>query len=182
VYENESIPDGDAPLGDATISRRVAMQRAAVAGGALAFAVPVVQRLGQMSAGAASPVPPPPPPPPPPSFHGISYVAFVFTCADGKTSRLKWDEDENDYDSGSALPSCESITPSDWLTAEVYPTPDDVSLEKTNVGGELFQLVVTLPDGCTAEAGDAVVKGAQQCQVGIISGGGSIITFNGLPK
>jgi len=185
VYENDSTPEGEDVLDSARITRRVAMQRAAVAGGALAFAVPVVQRLGQMTAGAVvSPVPPPPSSTP--GFHGISYIAFVFRC-NGTLFRLKWEEGGDGFDDfdGNNLPGC--TEPNGWANATPYANHADVVVNETVIGGELFSVSFTVPVGCTITDGDGVAKGANPniqgfCVTGVVSNSNRTITFTAPPK
>lgn len=161
-----------------TLSRREAMRRMAVIGGATAWAAPAVLRVGMTPALAVSPVPPPPPPtvppPPPPvgTFTGISYVGLIFTCS-GVTWRAKWETDGTKWidvtsvgGTWEGLPQCPA--PAGWDTATGLPGPDFnavpnkpgvIQVSPTYVNGELYSVQFTLPDSCTFQDGSGVAKG-----------------------
>lgn len=142
------------------LTRRDALRRAAVIGGAVAYTAPAVQRLGMLSAHAVSPPPPPPPPPPPSTFTGVSYVGLVFTC-DGQQYRAKWEEGGGWGDAdGSNLPGCPA--PGGWSSAPAYPSPAAIGVSTNYVDGELFSVTFTLPGApgtCHFESGAGVAKG-----------------------
>ena len=66
--ESESAAEGSRP----GISRREALKRGAVAGGAVLWVTPIVQNVAISAAGAAGPSPQPGP--------AVSFIAFRFTC------------------------------------------------------------------------------------------------------
>lgn len=180
------------------ISRRDAMRRVALVGGAAVWAAPAVQRLGMVAAHAVSPPPsppptspPPPPPPPPPTPTptptpgkiAISYVGLVFTC-DGQLYRAKWEGSWVDVSSlgqFDSLPGCPA--PSGWTSAAAYANPGGtIQVSPTYDDGELLQVSFTLPEGCAFADGSGVAKGGNPestgyCVAGSTSNGGRTITF-----
>lgn len=167
------------------IARREVLLRGAALGAALAVASPVVQGLGRVSAFAQG-SPPPPPPPPATGFTALSYVGLVFTC-DGIDYRAKWEEGEGSDGwgdiGGENLPQCP--TPVGWSEATVYPDAGEIGVSTTYVGGELYQVTYTLPQGCTASNGSGAAKGGNPdnlrssgfCVPGVVGDNPRVITF-----
>jgi hypothetical protein len=145
------------------MTRRQALRRAALVGGALVYTTPAVTRLAGTPAfavGTPPPEPPPPEPPPPDEdekVHAISYVGLVFVC-NGTMYKAKWEEGKGWVGPGN-LPHC--TNPDGWNGASSYPNPGSIGVSTTYVGGELHQVCFTLPDTCSFNSGaGGVVMGA----------------------
>lgn len=190
--------EGRGPLVDSPrISRRKALERAAVAGGAFVAMTPAVQHIARGLAHAQVS--------PPPgrgdgggrgsgdgrgdggetTFHGISYAAFVFHC-DTQQYKVKW-ENGGFVEPGN-LPHCED--PPSWDTAAGLPAPGydmvpekgAISVQSSYIDGELHSIAFTLPAGCTATgaAGGAMSAGGSSTEQGYCASAtvaGNTVTF-----
>jgi hypothetical protein len=161
----------DQPLeSDASrMNRRAAIRTAAVAGGALVWAGPAVQRVAAGPVFAASTPAPSPPPPPPDTSQAISYVGLVIRC-EGQLWRGKWEAGRGWVDvttvSGpnAALPHC--ANPSGWSEARGLPPADfnaplgkpAIAIEQDPSGESPGAVCFSLPEGC--EFVDGVAQGA----------------------
>lgn len=129
------------------ISRREALRRGAIVGGAVVWASPVVQTIGMHKAYAQTT----------PAVTDISFIALLLQCGT-TTYRIKWETDftgaPDECGNSFAIGNC---NPSDLGSGSVSSCPDGVSAS-VNPNGSV---TVTFPSSCNIT--DFVVKRGQCC-------------------
>lgn len=135
------------PASGSGISRREALRRGAIVGGAVVWASPVVQTIGMQKAYAQTT----------PAVTDISFIALLLNCG-GTTYRVKWESDftggPDECGNSFAIGDC---NPADFVgTADVSTCPSGVTAA-VNPNGSV---TVTL-GSCTIT--DFIVKRGQCC-------------------
>lgn len=138
--------EGDEIKGATGISRREALRRGAIVGGAVVWASPVLQTIGMQKAYAVTPV-----------VTDISFIALLLEC--GTTVyRIKWDGDftgpPDECGPNFAIGNCPAGDLPSGTTADC-PTGVNASV---NPNGSV---TVTFPSDC--QITDFVVKRGQCC-------------------
>ena len=133
--------------GKSGISRREALRRGAIAGGAIVWASPVVQTIGMRKAYAQTT----------PAVTDISFIALLLECG-STTYRIKWETDftgaPDECGNSFSIGDC---PPGDLPAGSTSACPADVSAS-VNPNGSV---TVTFPASCNIT--DFVVKRGQCC-------------------
>jgi hypothetical protein len=164
------------------IGRREALRRAAIVGGAVVWAAPLVNMVGTAGATIVSPPPGPDPTPPP---HGTTTTTAGGTttttkpgptttttttkpktkCWDLKCCALSFKKDSKKYRAkwaGSWVGTSTSLSgcshPSGWSYANTYSDTWKINVAKNYVDGKLYQVTFTLPSGYTFSNGGGVAS------------------------
>jgi hypothetical protein len=152
-----------------SISRRDAIKKGALVGGALVWATPVVQTIGMKAplAQETSPLDP-----------DISYIGMAVVCDDGTSVTTGYiikfegctDGDCFDPDPGN-FPVCDGFPPE---PAGVPADGDGLGFTATGPR-EDGSVLITVPDGC--EVTSSVIKGGQCCADGPVGVGLTDLVF-----
>lgn len=136
------------------LSRRDALRRGALLGGATMWATPIVQSLTIRPAFAQAT--------PAPAVEGPSYIAMNVTCS-GAENVIKLEEKNGSYtfaDEPGRFPSCDEGDPPLFTPYEQKADGDNLNF--TFSGPDQHGCVTVLvPDGC--EVDESVVKDAYSC-------------------
>ncbi len=148
-------------------SRRQALKKGAIAGGAVIWATPVVQNigLGRAFAQQASPGP----------VRGVSYIQFRFQCgSDTFFAHVDSLGSANKCDAGAGANAC------------LNPAAGDASgcgrftLDVQRSGNEVSSVTITLDSGCAFIEGYS--KCGPDCEAAVAAPGGGGATFSGCPQ
>lgn len=174
---DEMLGTAIAQVGSKPLTRRDALKKGAIAGGTVLWVAPAVQGIGMSSAFAAHPSPT--------IGHGVSFVAFRFTCGTttyfakidfngGQTCTGQVsDPDKNSCgvnDEGAVSPFSSGCT-SELFDVTTVPNSD----------GEVGQVIVTLTSACDGQFIDQATKCGTKfggCHSAHLSNGNRTATFD----